>query len=126
MKIKICKFNANQKLLVILPLLLIITTYFAFNFFVDIFGLKIGYLSGFMFYWIFWGLIIPFIILKREGISSIFAPAKKTKYNWVNIVLLIVPCLLAIILWAVFSTFKRTHLGNWYSISCYCDCKCIH
>lgn len=57
----------------LLPLVLLATTWAAFHFFNRQFGEKTGYLSGFVFYWIFWCTIVPLIFLNKGEIKSLFA-----------------------------------------------------
>lgn len=90
------KYTGKQLFLIILPVLLIITTYLAFQLFVQAFGLKTGYLAGFLFYWIAWGLFIPVMIAGFKGVFSFFGRPAETKLTWLNILLLVIPCLLAV------------------------------
>lgn len=95
-KLYIGRLNGKQLFLVLMPALLIVSTYFAFQYFAGAFGLKPGYLAGFLFYWIFWCVIIPLILVGPAGIAGLFKKPEKTRTGWLNIVLLIIPCALAI------------------------------
>lgn len=104
------RLSGKQLFLVLLPVLLIVSTYFAFQFFVGAFGLKPGYLAGFLFYWIFWCFIIPLILVGPGGIAGLFKKPEKTGLGWLNIVLLIIPCALAIFGGPFFGRLPKTDL----------------
>ncbi|MEI6100210.1 MAG: hypothetical protein WCP73_00095 [Eubacteriales bacterium] len=59
------RLSGKQLFLVLMPVLLIVSTYFAFKYFVGAFGLKSGYLCGGLSFrislWIFPGLAHCFI-----------------------------------------------------------------
>ncbi len=90
------RFTGRQLFLILMPVLLILTTYFAFQLFTAAFGLKTGYLAGFLFYWIIWGLVVPLIVSGFKGVRSFFGRPQWKKHRWIDILLLAVPCLLAI------------------------------
>lgn len=99
------KFTKNQFFLIVLPALLLVSTYFIFILFVQWFGNKIGYLCGFIFYWSFWCLLIPFALLRKSGLKELFKPMyeEKSKFKLINIILLILPPLFAIFFGPFFS-----------------------
>ncbi len=105
------RLTGKQLFLVLMPALLIISTFFSFQYFVGAFGLKPGYLAGFLFYWIFWCIIIPLILVGPGGVAGLFKKPEKTRLNWLNIVLLIIPCALAIFGGPFFSRLPKTDLG---------------
>ncbi|HYM95519.1 MAG TPA: CPBP family glutamic-type intramembrane protease [Chitinophagaceae bacterium] len=74
------------------PPLLIIANYFAFNFFVTITNIKEGYLSGMIFYWIFF-CIIPVLLWIRKPNRKLLLKIKQL--NWWQVILLVVPVALA-------------------------------
>lgn len=57
----------------LLPLFLIGSTMFAFNYFRKRFGPVNGCLLGFLFYWIFWCLFIPLLLLDAGEVESLFS-----------------------------------------------------
>ena len=74
-------FSGKQFFLIILPFFLIGSTYLAFEFFVSLWGLKLGYLFGFIFYWLVWGIVIPIIFKGFKGILSLFERPIKKKHQ---------------------------------------------
>lgn len=62
----------KDKLLIMAPLLLLLTTYLVFSIAVKLVGLKPGYLIGFLFYWIAWCLVFPLWLLGKEAFFSMF------------------------------------------------------
>lgn len=93
------KYSAKKIFLIFLPALLLISTYYAYTCFVQLWGLKVGYLSGFIFYWLFWCLIIPYCVIGKGGVKDILrsSPLTNGKRQWINILLLLIPPLLAIL-----------------------------
>jgi len=57
----------------ILPFILLTSTWLAFRFFRKKFGEKKGYFFGFMFYWLFWCLLVPKIFLSGNEIRELFS-----------------------------------------------------
>jgi len=64
--------NLNRILLLVTPPLLIVTTVGAFRMFARFLGPKTGYLAGFGFYWLFWCVALPMVVLGRDGVAAIF------------------------------------------------------
>ena len=80
----------NKKtILLILPIILITSTAMVFHFATQFSSSELGYLIGFLFYWLFWCLLVPFL-LERQNFKNLF----KDKYvlfqkkNWWLILLL--------------------------------------
>lgn len=87
----------KQKVLLVVPLLLLATTYPAYQFFVGVWGDRIGYLAGFFFYWLFWCLLLPIWVLGRAGLRDLFRRVSRPfgHPGWLGALLLIWPPLLA-------------------------------
>lgn len=84
--------NGRRITLILLPWLLLLSTYLVFIWSVNSFGLKAGYLFGYLFYWIFWCYLIPFLILKPAGLASLF---KKNNLSAFIYGLLLIPIIIA-------------------------------
>jgi membrane protease YdiL (CAAX protease family) len=74
------------------PPLLIIVNYFVFSLFISVNGLKEGYLSGMIFYWLVFCIIPVLLWIKKPNRKLLF---KIKKLNWWQIILLIIPVGLA-------------------------------
>lgn len=96
--IKNNKLSKKQIILVILPLVLIISTYITFSSLGKILNLKLAYFISFMIYWIFWCCIIPLLILGVEEFKDIFKKVHNPfgKPSWCGILLLLLPPILAL------------------------------
>jgi|WetSurMetagenome_2_1015567.scaffolds.fasta_scaffold00902_1 membrane protease YdiL (CAAX protease family) len=81
----------------LLPLFLIGSTMIAFDYFRKRFGPVNGYLLGFLFYWIFWCLIIPLLLLDAVEVESLFRLNGQmfSKSGIINTLFLIIPLVLA-------------------------------
>ena len=77
--------------LILLPWLLLLSTYLVFVWSVKLFGPKSGFLFGYLFYWIFWCYLIPFLILGPAGLSALF----KNKLSVLLSVILMIPVIIA-------------------------------
>jgi membrane protease YdiL (CAAX protease family) len=79
-----------------LPFLLLISTYAAFHFFTIYFGQKTGYFLGFVFYWAFWCLTVPLIMIGKKSIIQLFKLRQPIfgQRKLKSILLLIVPLIL--------------------------------
>ncbi len=77
----------------LLPFVLLGTCFYAFHFLSKYFDLKTAYLLGFVFYWMFWCLTIPLILLGKASFLSLFkTPQPIFGINKIrNILLLTVP-----------------------------------
>lgn len=86
-----------RKALLVMPLVLLLTTYLAFQEFVTWLGFKAGYFAGFAFYWAVWGLLFPLWALGGQGLRTLFRDVRPRlgKPGWVGAVLLALPPLLA-------------------------------
>ena len=84
--------KAKRYFLISLPFLLIPSTALVFTFSARLLSNDWGYLLGFLFYWVVWCYLVPFIFLGKQGIISLFkeepAPLLR-KHNWYLIVLLL-------------------------------------
>jgi len=87
----------KQKMLLVIPLVLLATTYLAFREFIAFFGFKAGYFAGFVFYWMVWGLLLPLWVLGSRGLGSLFRDVypRLGKPAWLGAALLTLPPLLA-------------------------------
>lgn len=99
MKVKrsFSNLSLKQKTLIVLPWLLIISTYFAFRSLVNISGSKWGYFTGFLFYWLLWCYLIPIWLIGLDGIRETFKKTENPlgKLNWLGVLLLLLPPILA-------------------------------
>ncbi len=88
-------FNNKQKILLIAPPLLLVTTYFVFNFLAGVLGSINGYLGGFLFYWIIWCGLLPLFLLGPNGIRNLFKDAHPRfgKPAWLGLLFLIGPAI---------------------------------
>lgn len=86
--------NAQQKkrFLFFLPFLLI-TTAIAFYLLVELLGKQQGYFCGFLFYWLFWCITIPFLLLGKKPFADLFKTHQPIfgKQKIRNLIFLIVP-----------------------------------
>ncbi len=82
----------KEKLLVLAPLLLLLTTYLVFTAAVKLVGLKPGYLIGFLLYWIVWCLVFPLWLLGKEAVISMFRKVTEPlgKPKWLGAILLFI------------------------------------
>ncbi|MHB2155535.1 CPBP family glutamic-type intramembrane protease [Calditrichota bacterium GD2] len=62
-----------EVMLVVAPILILLSTLWSFSFFVRLFGIKRGYLAGFVFYWLGWGFLFPLAVLGGKGLTNLFA-----------------------------------------------------
>lgn len=63
-----------QRFLLVLPFLLLGTTYLVFLVLSDLLGDRWGYLAGVIFYWGVWCLAVPWKLLGWSGIRRLFGP----------------------------------------------------
>lgn len=91
--------NKKRYITSMLPVIQILSTYLSFIILVNHFGLKIGYFLGFVFYWCFWCLFIPYLLLGNNSFKSMFKNNNifEDKIKWLNLILLIIPPILAFI-----------------------------
>ncbi|HEV2129025.1 MAG TPA: hypothetical protein VGR22_10440, partial [Thermomicrobiales bacterium] len=61
------------------PPLLLMTTAAAFRGFQRQFGDRLGYLAGFLVYWIGWCMLLPLWVLGPRGLRELFRPARHSR-----------------------------------------------
>jgi uncharacterized protein len=83
----------KKKILWATPWVLLGTTYVAYQAFVSLWGPRLGYLAGFVFYWVIWGLLLPLWILGWQGIRDLFRDTRPRlgRPAWLGAVLLFLP-----------------------------------
>jgi membrane protease YdiL (CAAX protease family) len=79
----------NPILAVAIPSLLLPSTALVFTIASRHLGREKGYLLGFLFYWIVWCLLVPLLLLGRDGFSSLFVDEAPllSRPNWLAAVL---------------------------------------
>ena len=72
-----------------LPFVLLLTTMAVFLGLASLLGKETGYLLGFLFYWLYWCLIVPRLLLGKTGFSSVLTGRKPlfTRMNWLAVLL---------------------------------------
>jgi len=82
-----------QTTLLLTPPILLVTTYFVYKGLASRFGPQRGYLGGFLFYWICWCFILPFLTIGPGGLKEMFQPPQPQfgKPAWLGPFLLITP-----------------------------------
>lgn len=86
------KLTGQQKtFLLLLPILLILSTALVFVSLSKWLNAELGYVLGFIFYWLIWCFLVPYFLLKREGVVSLFREKSPlfSKSNWLPAGLLI-------------------------------------
>lgn len=83
--------------LIAAPWLLILTTNLAYQWAVAGLGSKLGYLTGFLFYWIIWCFGFSLWVLGADGVLALLRDGRLrfTSRRWLGLVLLMAPLLLA-------------------------------
>lgn len=86
-------FTKKQRLLIAIPPFLLVTTYVTFRLLADLLGRVNGYLGGFLFYWLIWCGLIPFLIVGSEALGTLFNDPENRfgKPKWVGILFLVGP-----------------------------------
>jgi hypothetical protein len=76
-------------LLLMIPIALIPSMAFVFSRLSQRMGKHKGYLLGFLFYWIFWCLLVPMLLLGTDGFLSLFVERTPllSRPNWLVAVL---------------------------------------
>jgi len=64
--------STREGVLILLPAVLLVTTHFAFQTFVAASGLKLGYLAGFLFYWIVGGFLLSWWLTGTDQLLRLF------------------------------------------------------
>ena len=79
--------------LLLTPFALLGSTYLAFHFLVRLWGPRFGYLAGFLFYWIVWGLLLPWWLVGRAGLAAMFRvpPEPFGEPAWIGVAFLLFP-----------------------------------
>lgn len=96
------KLTKPQKnFLLALPFLLVLSTALVFIFGAKWLGNELGYLLGFVFYWGVWCFLVPLLILKKEGIVTLFKEENRLfqKSNWLPAVLLVVIVVVTVVMY---------------------------
>lgn len=81
----------GKRALLALPVLLTPSTAIVFLLLSQWLGRELGYVLGFLFYWIVWCFLVPLVCLGRAGLLSLFKEQTPlfTKENWLLVVLLL-------------------------------------
>ena len=76
--------------LLVLPILLLLSTALMFISLSEWLGKEPGYILGVTFYWVLWCIIVPLLLLGKDGFSSLFREETPLfrKENWLPISLL--------------------------------------
>ena len=100
------KLTNQQKIfLLLLPILLILSTALVFMSLSKWLKAELGYVLGFIFYWLVWCFFVPLLMLKREGFISLF----KEKYplfrksNWLPAGLFVLIVVITVIMYPLTS-----------------------
>ena len=90
-------FSKVQILLLVLPWVLLASTYFIFDTLAKMLDLKLAYFIGFIFYWVFWCYLVPVCVLGINTFKNVFQRVVHPfgKPYWIGILLLTLPPLLA-------------------------------
>jgi membrane protease YdiL (CAAX protease family) len=85
--------NWQSIILLLLPPVLIATTYVVFQRSARRFGAGRGYLLGFLFYWIVWGLIVPLLLIGPQRLIDLFrdVPNRLGDPAWLGLICLVLP-----------------------------------
>ncbi len=80
----------NKYFLLLLPFLLLLSTALIFISFSQLLGKELGYVLGFTFYWGIWCIIVPLLLLGKDGFFSLFREEIPLfrKENWLPVSLL--------------------------------------
>ena len=62
-----------RHLFIVAPLVLIATTYATFQLLIPLAGETTAYFTGFAFYWLMGGIVLPILLIGRAGVASLFA-----------------------------------------------------
>jgi membrane protease YdiL (CAAX protease family) len=93
--------SPNKTLFLILPILLILSTAFVFVALSRWLNAELGYVFGFLFYWVIWCFLVPLSILKKEGIASLFREEIPLfqKSNWLPAILLVLIVVVTVVMY---------------------------
>lgn len=83
----------KQVALILLPVVLLGSTYLAFQGLVAALDVKLGYLGGFLFYWIVWCFLVSWWVLGTDQMLRLFrdAPNRLGEPAWLGALFLILP-----------------------------------
>src|SRR4051794_20956416 len=73
--------NFLNTALFLLPVLLTTSCWIVFKIAAKEFGTKIGYFTGFLFYWIIWCLLVPVLLFGSDKILKFFKPSPVLDYK---------------------------------------------
>ena len=96
------KLTSSLKIfLFILPILLILSTAFVFVSLSKWLNAELGYVFGFLFYWLIWCFLVPLLILKKDGLLSLFKEEIPlfSKRNWLPAGLLVLIVVITIVMY---------------------------
>jgi membrane protease YdiL (CAAX protease family) len=94
--------RSRQKAFVLLlPFLLIPSTALVFISLSQWLGPELGYVLGFLFYWVVWCTVVPLVILTKEGIAALFREENPLfrRSNWLPAALLVLIVVITIIMY---------------------------
>ena len=88
-------FTRIQVALIAAPLALLPTTYVTFSVMGGLLGPKLGYLAGFLFYWICWCALLPLLTVGPDGLRSMFKAVRPPfgKPGWLGFIFILLPVL---------------------------------
>lgn len=89
--------QTKRAALIAAPVVLLGTTYLAYQSLSGLLGTKLGYLSGFLFYWSVWCFLFPLWVVGWDGLREMFRDRRDrfTRRAWLGIACLVIPLLLA-------------------------------
>jgi hypothetical protein len=92
---------SQKTLLLLLPVLLIASTALVFVLLSSWLTPELGYVLGFLFYWIVWCLLVPLLVLKGKGVASLFRGESPLfrKSNWLAASLLVLILVITLIMY---------------------------
>ena len=75
------------------PLVVITATYAVFQLLIPVVGERAAYFTGFAFYWLVGGIVLPILLIGRDGVASLFRRRSGAVTFWyvISLVLLAVP-----------------------------------
>lgn len=85
----------------LLPFLLIPSTAFVFVSVTRASSTALGYVLGFLFYWVLWCILVPLSILKRAGLAALFREENSLfrRSNWLPASLLVLIVVITVIMY---------------------------
>ncbi|MFW9888665.1 MAG: CPBP family intramembrane glutamic endopeptidase [Candidatus Thorarchaeota archaeon] len=85
--------STRQTRLILMPILLIPSEILVFSVSMDLFGRAIGYLVGFLSYWIVWCGLFPVLMIGKAEVAGLFRKSEPQFGNptWLGIVLVSLP-----------------------------------